>query len=363
MPKTVNLLVLLFILIVSPLLAAEEKIVNLYNWADYIGPDTISNFEKEYGIKVNYDIYDTTNIVDAKLFAGSSGYDLVLHSAAFSTRLIEAGIFMPLDKSKLDNWHHLDEELLGKLADYDPGNRYAAPYMWGTTGVSFNIDMLKQRIPEVSLDSADFFFKPEILSRIADCGVSMLDGPSDTLPSMMIYLGHHANSIDPQHLKDVENLARSLRPHIKYFSSGKMLIDMPNGEICASMSWSGDYSVARRRAKDAGIDINIGFAMTSKAVHAWFDTLLIPADAPHPENAHLLLNYLMRPEVIAPISNFTGYANGNRSATPLVDPAVTGDPAIYPDENIKKKLQPVLIYPPKKERNRSRTWTRIKTGI
>ncbi|NKB36442.1 MAG: extracellular solute-binding protein [Gammaproteobacteria bacterium] len=343
--------------------ANEEKIVNFYNWADYVAPDTIANFEKEYGIKVNYDIYDTTDIVDAKLLAGQSGYDLVLHSSAFSARLIKAGIFQALDRSKLTNWHHLDPDLMNVLKAFDPGNRFAAPYMWGTTGIAFNIDMLKARIPEVSLDNADFFFRPEILSRIADCGVSLLDGAIDALPSMLIYLGHHGNSVDPGHLKKAEQAMKKLRPFIKYFSSGKMLIDMPNKEVCAAMSWSGDYSIAKRRAQEAGIDINLGFAMTSGAVHNWFDTLLIPADAPHSENAHLLINYLLRPDVIADISNFTGYANGNLSATPLVDKAIKEDPAIYPDADVKSRLQPVLVYPPKIERARTRAWTRIKTGI
>ncbi len=343
--------------------ADEEKTINFYNWADYIAPDTISNFEKEFGIKVNYDIYDTTDIVDAKLLAGQSGYDLVLHSSAFSARLISAGIFQMLDRSKLTNWHHLDPELMDKLAAFDPGNLHAAPYMWGSTGIAFNIDMLQERIPEVSLDNADFFFKPEILSRIADCGVSLLDGAIDSLPSMMIYLGHPANSVEAQHLQDAEKAMKLLRPYIRYFSSGKMLIDMPNKEICAAMSWSGDYSVAKRRAQEAGIDINLGYAMTSGAVHNWFDTLLIPVDAPHPENAHLLINYLMRPQVIADISNFTGYANGNRSATALVDKSIREDPAIYPSAEIKKRLQAVLVHPPKKERARTRTWTKIKTGI
>jgi putrescine transport system substrate-binding protein len=362
--KIKKILSLLILLLLSfTLQANEEKVVNFYNWADYIAPDTLANFEKEYGIKVNYDIFDTTDIVDAKLLAGNSGYDLVLHSAAFAPRLIAAGVYQPLDRNKLTNWHHLDPALMEKLASFDPGNRFLAPYMWGTTGISFNVDMLKERIPDVSLATADFFFNPEILSRIADCGISFLDGATDTLPSVMIYLGHHASSIDPEHLQEAEQVMRSLRPYIKYFSSAKMLVDMPNKEVCASMSWSGDYSVAKRRAKEAGIDINLGYAMTSGAVHTWFDSLTIPEDAPHPDNAHLLINYLLRPQVVADISNFTGYANGNISATPLVDPELTDDPGLYPDENVRKRLQPVLVYSPKKERVRTRTWTRIKTGI
>ena len=345
------------------LYAVEEKIVNFYNWADYIGPDTLANFEKEYGIKVNYDIYDTPDIVDAKLLTGRTGYDVVLHAASYSARLIEAGIFMPLDRKKLTNWHHLDPELMETLEEYDPGNKFIVPYMWGTTGVSYNIDMLKERMPDVPLESADFLFKPEIISRFADCGISLLDSPIDVIPMAMNYLGHHANSIDPGHLKEAEQVVKSIRPYVRYFSSAKVLIDLPNKEICVAMSWSGDYAVAKTRAEEAGIDINIGYSMLSKAIPSWFDAVVIPKDAPHPDNAHLLINYLMRPEVIAPVTDFIGYANGNKTATALVDPKVSGDPAIYPNESVRKKLQPALVYEPKKERIRSRTWIRMKTGI
>lgn len=354
---------LLLVICVCPSVVAEEKVINFYNWADYVAPDTLSNFEKEFGIKVNYDIYDTTDIADAKLLAGNTGYDLVLHSASYSARLIKAGIFQPLDFARIPNSRHFDEDLKKNLAEYDPGNRYTAPYMWGTTGISFNVDMLRERVPDVSLDNADFFFKPEILSRIADCGVSMLDGSIDALPSVMNFLGYHANSIDPQHLREAEQVMKSIRPYIRYFSSARSLIDLPNREICAAMTWSGDYSVAKRRAEEAGIDINLGYAMLSNGIHSWFDVLVIPADAPHPDNAHLLINYLMRPKVIADISNFTGYANGNSSANRFLDRSILEDPGIYPNEDVRRRLQPALVYSPKKERPRSRTWTRIKTGI
>ena len=345
------------------LCAEEEKVVNFYNWADYIGESTLADFEKEYGIKVNYDIYDTSDIVDAKLMAGRTGYDVIIQAASYSARLIQAGIYQPLDKNKLDNRKHLDPYILQMMAEFDPGNKYTIPYMWGTTGVSYNIDMLKERMPDVPLETSDFFFKPEIISQFADCGVTVLDGPIDTLPSVLIYLGYPANSVDSQHLREAEQLMKSIRPYVKYFSSAKMLIDMPNKEICVAMSWSGDYSVARARAKEAGIDINLGYSMSGKAIHAWVDAMFIPKDAPHPNNAHLLINYLMRPEVIAPITDLTGYANANSSATTLVNPEVTGDPAIYPDEEMMQRLQLALVYSPKLERPRSRTWTRIKSGL
>ena len=345
------------------ILSAEEKIVNMYNWADYIGPTTIADFEEEFGIKVNYDIYDTTEIVDAKLMAGNTGYDVIIHSAAYSARLIEAGVYQPLERSRLDNWQHLDPDIMQIMAGFDPGNRYAVPYMWGTTGISYNVDMLRERLPDAPLDTADFFFRPEIISHFADCGVTVLDGPIDALPIVMTYLGYPGNSIDPEHLGEVERVMKAIRPHIRYFSSAKMLIDMPNKETCVAMSWSGDYIVASTRAAQAGIDINLAYAMPEKGIPAWVDSMFIPSDAPHPDNAYLLVNYLMRPEVIAPVSDFTGYANANRSATSLVHPDIRGNPAIYPDADVRRRLELNLVYSPKKERLRSRTWTRIKSGL
>ncbi len=343
--------------------AEEEKILNVYNWSDYIGLDTIANFEKEFGIKVNYDIYDTSEMVDAKLMAGRTGYDFIFHAASFSTRLSDVGLFKPLDKSKLTNLKHMDEGVMQIMADFGLGDSFSVPYMWGTTGIAYNIDMLKERMPGVPLESSDFFFKPEIMSRFADCGISVLDSSLDVLPMALSYLGYHTNSIDTTQLKEAEQLMKSIRPYIKYFSSAKMLIDMPNKEICVSMSWSGDYAVARARAKEAGIDINLGFSMPEGAIPYWMDVMFIPIDAPHPHNAHLFMNYLMRPEVIAPISDLTGYANANKSATALVNSEITNDPAIYPGEDVRRRLQPALVYPPKKERPRSRAYTRIKTGL
>lgn len=359
-----KILVLLILLcLVHGLHAEEEKIVNIYNWADYIGLTTIDDFEKEFGIKVNYDIYDTTDIVDAKLMAGRTGYDVVVHAGSYSARLIETGFYQALDKSKLSNLQHMDTDIMQTMAIFDPGNRFAVPYMWGTTGVSYNIDMLRERMPDVPLATSDFFFKPEIISRFADCGVSVLDDLISVIPMLMSYLGHDVNSVKTEHLQEAEQVMRSIRPYIKYFSSAKMLIDLPNKEVCVAMTWSGDYSVARTRASEAGIDINLGYSMPSGSIPVWIDGMFIPSDAPHPHNAHLLINYLMRPQVIAAVSNLTGYANGNSSATALVDPQVTGNPAIYPDADVKRRLQPSLVFSPKVERPRSRTWTRIKSGL
>ncbi|MCZ6619120.1 MAG: polyamine ABC transporter substrate-binding protein [Gammaproteobacteria bacterium] len=342
---------------------AEESVLNIYNWADYIGSDTISDFEDEYGIEVNYDVYEASEMVDAKLMAGSSGYDLVLHGAAFSARLITAGIYRPLDKKRLPNWRHLDPDLLQRFDHFDPGLRFGVPYMWGTTGFTYNVDMILERMPDAPVASGDLLFKPEIVSKFADCGVSLLDAPVTVIPVVLAYLGYEADSVEPEHLKEVELLLKSIRPYIKYFSSAKLLVDLPSREVCIAQSWSGDYAVASRRARDAGLEVNLAYTMPIEGSTIWFDALFIPADAPHPDNAHLFLDYLLRPEVIARVSDFIGYANPNRDATALVDPAITSDPAIYPDAEVQSRLQSTRVYQPKIERLRSRVWSRVKTGL
>lgn len=343
--------------------AEEEKILNIYNWEDYIGQTTIADFEKEYGIEVNYDGYDSSEIVDAKMMAGGSGYDLVCHSAAFSARLIEAGLYRPLDWDKLGNRNNLDKELLAQFARYDPDNLHGVPYMWGTTGFAYNRGMLLERMPDAPLNSAEMVFNPEIAAKFADCGISLLDSPTDTLSQVMIYLGYPSSSIEPKHLEEAEAVLKSIRPYVKYFSSTKLLLDLPAKEVCIAGSWSGDYSIAARNAREAGIDIDLGYNNPKEGGLIWFDAFFIPKDARHVENAHLFLDYLMRPEVIAAISNFTAYANANIAATPLIDDRLRNDPAVYPDKSILKNLQAGKIYEPKLERRRQRTWTRIKSGL
>ncbi len=343
--------------------AEEEKVVNIYNWADYIGPTTIKDFQRETGIKVNYDIYDTSEVVDAKVMAGGSGYDVVMHSATFAWRMLKHGIFRPLDKSRLTNWHHLDPELLALFEPFDPGIRYSAPYMWGTMGFAYNLDMVLERMPDAPLDSAALVFDPAIVSRFADCGVSLLDSPTDVIPTALLYLGHAANSVKPEDLKEAEELLKKIRPYIKYFNSTKMLVDMPNKEICIGMSWSGDYSVAWTRAREAGIKLNLGYSVPREGSPYWLDAAYIPADAPHPDNAHVFINFLLRPDVIAAISNFTGYANANLDATSMVKKEFRDNPAIYPDAEFKRRLHWTAVLEPKVERLRSRAWTRVKTGL
>jgi putrescine transport system substrate-binding protein len=343
--------------------AGGDKVLNVYNWADYIGETTVADFEAEFGIEVNYDLYDSTAVVDARLLAGKSGYDVVLTALRYSARLIDVGVFRPLDRGRLPLWGNLDPWVLDAMSAYDPGNRYAVPYMWGTTGFAYNVEMVRERMPDAPLDSAALVFAPENAARFADCGISLLDESTMVIPMVMQYLGHDANSIDVAELAEAEAALKAVRPYIRYFSSAKALNDLPNGEICIAMSWSGDYAQARARAEESGIDVELAYMVPREGTVLFFDALMIPADAPHPENAHRFLNYLLRPEVIAPISDLLRYANANRASLPLIDPELLGDPAAYPRVEEHPTWQAGVIYEPKLERLRTRAWSRVKTGL
>ena len=343
--------------------AAEEKILNIYNWADYIGENTISEFEAETGIHVNYDVYEATTSAEAKLLAGDTGYDLVLHSIRYAIRLFEVGVFQPLDKDKLPLWDNLDPWVLDQMADFDPGNSYGAPYMWGTTGYSWNVDMVRERWPDAPVDSARMLFDPAVVSRFADCGVTLLDDPTDVIPMAMQYNGHDIDSIEPADLEQAEETLGAVRPYIRYFSSGKMINDLPNREVCVAMSWSGDFLQAEARAREVGRDINLAYTVPKEGTTLWFDALLIPSDAPHPGNAHLFLNFLMRPKVIADISNLVGYANGNQASMPYLDARIRDNPAAYPPMSDREGWRIGRIMGPKEERVRTRIWARVKAGL
>jgi len=353
----------LAVLLPGHVLAGEEKTVNIYNWADYIAPDTLANFEKEFGIKVNYDVYDATAVAEAKLLTGSTGYDLVLQALRYSARIIPTGVFRPLDKAKLPLWGNLDPWVLEVMARSDPGNAYAAPYMWGTTGFMYNIDMVRERMANAPVDSAAMLFDPGVASRFEDCGIIWLDEASTVIPLVMLYLGHDPHSMDPGQLAEAEAVLKSVRPYVRYINSAMGLNDMGNREVCIAMAWSGDYRQAQARADEAGANVRLAYSVPREGTVLWFDSLLIPADAPHPGNAHLFLNYLMRPDVIAAISEHTGYANANLASIPFLDPALANDPAAYPPMETRRGWQAGRLYGPKLERLRSRLWSRVKTGL
>lgn len=344
----------------APAWAAGE--LNVYNWSDYIGENTIENFAKEYDVKVRYDTYDGNETLEAKLVVGNTGYDIVFPSSSFFARQIKAGIYQPLDRSKLTNWSNLDQWVLKQQAGYDPGNVYAVPYMWGTNGFTYNVAMIKERMPDAPLDSLRMIFDPEVVSKFADCGVSFLDSPEDVFPLALAYMGKDPMSQNPDDIVAATEMLMKVRPYIKLFDSQQYLNDLPNSDRCLAMTWSGDYAVAAARAEEAGLDIELAYTVPKEGSNIWFDAMLIPADAPNVENAHLFLNYMMRPDVIADCTNYTYYANGNRAARNLVLPEILEDPAIYPDEETQKRMFPSVVRDEAVQRVITREWTRLKTG-
>ncbi len=355
--------IIICVLGATPVTAQEEPVLNFYNWADYIGETTLADFRAETGIRVNYDTYDATAVVEAKLLAGDTNYDLVLYAARYAERLIPLGAFLPLDKSKLPSWHNLDPWALEQLAVYDPENRYSVPYMWGTVGFAYNVRMVEERLPNAPVRSSRMLFDPEVAQHFSDCGISLIDEATSVIPLVLAYLGHDPLSMDLEHLREAEETLLAVRPFVRYFSSTRMMIDLPNEDICLAMSWSGDYAQSQARANEVGKDIELAYSVPGEGTLFFFDNLLIPADAPHPENAHRFLEFLMRPEVIAPATNLLGYANGNRASVPLIDPAVLNDPAIYPSMEERQHISLNRIYSPKAERLRSRLWSRVKAGL
>ena len=342
--------------------AAEEKILNVYNWSDYIAEDTIANFEERTGIEVNYDVFDSNEVLEAKLLAGNSGYDVVVPTASFMERQIKAGVFASLDKSRLENYGNLDEVILGRVAAHDPGNEHAIPYMWGTTGFGYNVARVEEVMPGAPIDSWRMLLDPEVISKLSGCGVTLLDAPTEIFGIVMRYLGRDPNSEKKADVKRFEEHLLKIRPHVKYFHSSQNINDLANGEICVAMGWSGDMLIARDRAAEAGQGVDIAYTIPREGAVIWFDNLAIPSDAPHPQNAHRFLDYIMEPEVAAAISNYVFYANGNHASLPHVDEEVKTDPGIYPSDEVKANLFPDLADSPKFTRLLTRAWTRVKTG-
>ena len=341
----------------------NDNVVNVYNWADYIELDVLDQFEAETGIKVNYDTYDSSSIVDVKLLAGNSGYDIVVHSNQFSSRLAPIGIYEKLDMSKLPNMANIDREVLAQIDNYPAVRGYNVPYHWGSTGYAWNVEMVRERLPDHPMDSADVIFDPDVVSKLADCGVTLLDGATDLIPMVLAYLGRDPNGVDDESLAAAEAQLKLVRPYIRYFSNDKYLSDMPNKEVCAAMSWSGDYASSVKRAREAGLDLEIRYTMPKEGSGLWVDGLYIVADAPHKENAYQFLNFILRGDVAGAISNEVGYATANAAAWPYTDPLILEDPAIYTPKEDWERMYPIKTPDPKRERPRTRTFARIKAGI
>ncbi|MGN6222149.1 polyamine ABC transporter substrate-binding protein [Pseudoxanthomonas sp.] len=347
----------------GPAAADGAKEVNVYNWSDYIAEDTIPNFEKQSGIKVTYDVFDSNEVVETKLLAGSSGYDIVVPTLNFLGRQIQAGVFMPLDKSKIPNYANLDPELMKRIERQDPGNRYAIPYMWGTTGIGYNIDKVKAAFGNTDIaNSLDIVFKPENVSKLKDCGVTLLDTPSEVIPMALNYLGEDPNSFDPKVIEKAAALLKSVRPYITNFHSSQYIDAMANGDTCLVVGWSGDIIQARDRAEEAGNGVKIAYAIPKEGAPQWFDMLAIPKDAKHVDNAYAFINYLLDPQVMANNSNFIHYPNAIPKAKALMVKDIVDDPTVYPPPEVEAKLFTFAILPPEVDRQYTRIWTELKTG-
>jgi len=340
----------------------EEKVVNVYNWSDYIDPKMLEAFTKETGIKVNYDVFDTNEVLQTKLLAGNTGYDVVVPSASFLELQIKAGVFRKLDKSKLPNWKNLDPNILQRVALHDPGNQYAVNHMWGTDAIGYNVKKVLAIDPKAPLDSWNLIFDPKQAAKFKDCGISVLDAPDEVVGVVLAYLGKDPNSEKPEDLKAAEDLLMKIRPYIRMIHSSQYIDSLANGDICISLGWSGDILQAKSRAKEAGQGVDIALSVPKEGTIIWFDMYAVPADAPHPDNAHAFINYMMRPEVAAANSNFVHYANGNAASVALLDPAVHNDPSVYPPKEVMDKLFPNLARSPEFTRQLNRTWTRFTTG-
>lgn len=350
----------------APIQAQAQEVLKIYNWSDYIADATIDKFEKETGIKVAYDVYDSNETLEAKLLAGNSGYDLVVPSSHFMELQIKAGIFLPLDKSKLSNLPHLDDTLMAQLEKKDPGAKYGVPYLWGTTGLGYNPKQVAEALGEdAPVNSWDLVFKPENMEKLAECGVTFLDSPDEMIPFALLYAGQDPNSLkrsDHKRNAPAAKVLRSVRPYVKQFTSSQYINDLANGDSCVAVGFSGDVFQAAARAEEADNGVEVKYAIPKEGSEVWFDMLLIPADAGNADNAHKFINFLLRPEIIAEITDYVWYANPNKEATALIDKEIASDPAIYPDKATMDRLFVASQPTPKLAKIKNRLWSDIKTG-
>lgn len=339
--------------------SAPRRVVNFYNWSDYIDSRTLPEFESRSGIRVNYDVYDSNDVLEGKLLAGNTGYDIVVPTGNFFQVQRGAGLFRALDKSLLPNYRHLDPAILERIEVLDPGNEYAVPYAWGTNGLGINLAKVRERLPDATLDSWDLLFDPEQVSKLQDCGVTILDAADEVNEIALNYLGFEPDSENPEELRQAMQMLGKIRPYIRYFHSSQYIDDFANGEICLVLGWSGDLYQA---IDDAAAGLDLTYVIPQEGTIIWFDLLAIPADAPNAANAHALIDHLMEPESAARITNSTFFANGNLSSFELVDDAIRNDPAIYPPPEVMERLFPNPVKSPGYVRDRNRLWTTLKTG-
>jgi putrescine transport system substrate-binding protein len=359
---SVRVLILSCFLLVTACTESSNT-VNIYNWSDYIGETTLEDFTEASGIETRYDVYDSNDVLEAKLLAGGSGYDVVVPaSEPYFAREIEAGIYQKLDKSKLPNLQYLDPDLMGKAAASDPGNEHGVIYQYGTTGFGYNVDKLDERMPGAPVDSLDMLFEPDIVARFADCGVTMLDTANEVIPLALNYLGKDPNGENAADLEAAEELLISVRPYIKYFHSSQYINDLASGEICLALGWSGDVVQARMRSAEAQNPQRIAYTIPKEGTILWFDMLAIPKDAPHPDAALAFINFVLDPKVMAGITNYVAYANAVPESLQFVREDIRNDTTIFPTPDIRSRLFVQRVLPADAERERNRAWTRIKSG-
>ena len=342
--------------------AGGAKNLNLYIWSDYLAADTVSNFEKQYGIKVHPAYYDTNETLETKLLAGNSGFDIVVPTASYFERQIKAGAYLLLDKTKLPNLKNMDPQLMSRVASNDPGNAHGVIYLWGSNGIGYNEKMVKALMPDAPLDSWRLVFDPEVAAKVAKCGITLLDSPAEMVRAVYSYLGKDPNSQSAEDLAQAEAVLLKIRPYIRNFSSSEYIEALANGDLCISVGYNGDVMQARDRAREANKGIDIKYVVPKEGSILWFDMLAIPKDAPDPDSAYAFMNYMMTPEVIAAVSNFKRYANANLASQPLVLPAVKDDPGIYPTPEQRQKLALQLADSPEQTRAITRVWQKFKTG-
>jgi putrescine transport system substrate-binding protein len=347
----------------TPLPMSEEKVLNVYNWTDFIDLSVISAFEKEYGIHVNYDVYDSNDQLETKLLIGHANYDVVVPGAAFLERDIKAGIYQKLDKTQLPNLKNLDPEAPRDMAVYDPGNQYGVGYMWlETAGIGYDVAKINARLADAPVDSWRMLYDPAVLAKFRDCGVSVLDAPDDVLNTVLAFLGKNPNSESLEDLKAAEQVLLSIRPYVRYVDSAEYFERLANGEICVALSWAGDVTTARERARGAGKARQIAYSIPKEGTVKFYDVLAIPVDAPHPGNAHLFINYLLRPDVAARNSNAINYATPVAAAIGSIRDELRNDPGVYPPREVWPRLVPQRAHSHAFTRLLNRTWTRFKTG-
>lgn len=340
---------------------ADTPTVHLYNWSDFLAPETPGEFQQETGIAPVLDVFDDAELMQSKLMAGRSGYDVVVVPNDLLPNFAKAGLLQELDRAKLPNWSHLAPDIMSKLEANDPGNRYAIPYMWGTTGIGYNVDKVRELLGEdAPVDSWELIFNKDNIVKLSQCGVAMLDAPVEMLPIALHYLGLPANSKTPGDYQKAEALMRGIRPYIRYFNSAKFTTDLANGDICVVVGWGGSVYSAKLNAENAGNGVKLAYSIPREGAPLWINTLVVLKDAPNPQQGYQFLDYMLRPEIIAKNSNYVGYPNGNKDATALVDEHLRNDPMLYPPESVMETLFPLETLPLKLERVRTRTWSKIK---